>query len=75
MQIARWLIITGSVLLGLGFLLWIVAKCGIGDWLGKLPGDIQIRGKNVSFYFPIATSLLLSLILSLLSYLWGKWRM
>jgi hypothetical protein len=34
-------------------------------WLGRLPGDIYIQKKNLSFYFPIATSLLISLVLSL----------
>jgi len=34
-------------------------------WLGRLPGDIRIEGKNGSFYFPLATCLLLSLLLSL----------
>jgi hypothetical protein len=42
--------------------------------LGRLPGDIVYRGKHTSFYFPLATCLLLSAILSLVLYAIGKWR-
>jgi Protein of unknown function (DUF2905) len=72
----------GKVLIGIG--LGIVALgavlIAIGrvpglenslSWLGKLPGDISIKRENVSFYFPIATSILLSVVLSLLSYILG----
>jgi len=40
--------------------------------LGRLPGDIRIEGKNGSFYFPVATCLLLSVLLSALMWLFGK---
>jgi hypothetical protein len=40
--------------------------------LGRLPGDIVLRGKNSTFYFPLATSLLLSALLSLLMWLFGR---
>lgn len=70
----------GKVLIGLGIgiatlgLLLIVADRipGLGNifsWLGKLPGDISIKRDNFSFYFPIATSIVLSVLLSLLFYL------
>lgn len=42
--------------------------------LGRLPGDIVYRGKNTTFYFPLATSLLLSVLLSLVLYALGRWR-
>ena len=42
--------------------------------MGRLPGDIFYRGKNTTFYFPLATSILISVVLSLLLYLFGKWR-
>ena len=72
----------GKVLIGIGFgiialgvLLVIVDRIpGFGSafsWLGKLPGDISIKRDNFSFYFPIATSILLSILLSLLFYLVG----
>ena len=41
-------------------------------FFGNLPGDIKVKGENFSFYFPITTSLLLSLILSLLFYFLNK---
>lgn len=41
-------------------------------FLGKLPGDISIKGKNYSVYIPIATSLLISLLISLILYLYNK---
>jgi hypothetical protein len=42
--------------------------------IGRLPGDIVYRGKNTVFYFPLATSILLSIILSLLFWLFGRGR-
>ena len=70
----------GKVFIGVGLcvvlvgLLLLIADRvpGIGNllgWLGKLPGDIYIRRDNFSFSFPLATSLLLSVILSLVFYL------
>ena len=42
--------------------------------LGRLPGDIVYRGKNSTFYFPLATSLLVSVVLSVVLYLIGRFR-
>lgn len=72
----------GKILIGIGFgivvlgvLFVIVDRIpGVGNlfsWLGKLPGDISIKRENFSFYFPIATSIVLSILLSLLFYLVG----
>lgn len=72
----------GKILIGIGFgivALGVVLVAldripGFGNslsWLGKLPGDISIKRENVSFYFPIATSILLSVLLSLLFYIVG----
>ncbi|HSF67337.1 MAG TPA: DUF2905 domain-containing protein [Nitrospiraceae bacterium] len=56
-----------------GLLLLIADRVpGIGNllgWFGKLPGDISIRRDNYSFFFPLATSLLLSVVVSLILYL------
>ncbi|MFA5114587.1 MAG: DUF2905 domain-containing protein [Candidatus Omnitrophota bacterium] len=41
-------------------------------FLGKLPGDVYIHRKNFTFYFPIATSILISIVLSLIFWLWSK---
>lgn len=42
--------------------------------LGRLPGDIIYRGKNTTFYFPLATSILVSVVLSVVLYLVGRFR-
>lgn len=72
----------GKILIGVGFgivalgilLIALDRIPGFGNslsWLGKLPGDISIKRENVSFYFPIATSIVLSVLLSLLFYILG----
>ncbi len=56
----------------LGVLLMLVGKTHLS--LGRLPGDLFYRGKNTTFYFPLATSILLSVVLSLVLYLVGRFR-
>lgn len=68
-EIARAMIMIGLVLLVLGGVLLGVSRI---PGLGRLPGDILIRRENMTFYFPVATSLFLSLILSLLFYLFNR---
>ncbi len=68
-SIGRILIVTGLVLAALGVLFLVGAKIG---WLGRLPGDLTFRRGNVTFYFPLATSVLVSAILSLLFWLFRK---
>ncbi|WP_456390229.1 DUF2905 domain-containing protein [Hydrogenimonas sp.] len=62
-DIGRLLIMTGVVLVIFGLFVSVV---------GKLPGDIVIKKDNFTFYFPIATLILLSIILSFLFYLFSK---
>ena len=69
-DMGRTLIIVGLVIVALGILVTFGDKLPIK--LGRLPGDIRIEGKNGSFYFPVATCLLLSLVLSALMWLFGK---
>ena len=66
---ARTLIFFGIVLVGLGLLVAVFDKI---PGLGRLPGDIYIRKGNFTFYFPLATCLILSLILTLVFTLFGK---
>lgn len=63
----------GIVVLGLLLLAGdrIPGVSSLFSWLGKLPGDVSYRRDNVNIYFPIATSLLLSILLSLLFYVLG----
>jgi hypothetical protein len=61
----RTLIILGLILLAAGLLWPVIGKLG----LGRLPGDINVEGSNYSFYFPLMTSLLLSIVLSVILWL------
>ncbi|KAF0122736.1 DUF2905 domain-containing protein [Methylocystis sp.] len=65
---AKFLIIAGLVMVGLG-LLWMV---GERFGLGRLPGDIVVERGNFKFYFPLATSLVLSVVISLLLWLFSR---
>lgn len=59
----KMLILLGVVLLGVGMLLTFFDKI---PFLGKLPGDIHIKRENFQFYFPITTSVIISVLLSLI---------
>ncbi len=67
--IGKILMILGGVLFLIGLVITFSGKI---PFLGKLPGDILIQKKNTTFYFPLATSILLSLLLSLILYLLRK---
>ncbi len=67
-HIGKLLIVLGIIIAAAGALLLLFGNSGI-PFLGKLPGDILIRRKNFTFYFPIATSILLSIIMSIIFYL------
>lgn len=69
-RMGRTLIFAGLALVALGLLVSLGEKLPIR--FGRLPGDIVIRGKNGAFYFPIVTSLLLSALLSLAMWLFGR---
>ena len=70
----------GKILLGFGGLLVILGALllvagnlsGKVSWLGRLPGDIYIRRDGWTFYFPLATSLLISLVLTFVFWLFGR---
>lgn len=68
-ELGKWLFVTGLVIAGLGLLLW----SGVGKgWLGRLPGDIHIEREHFSFHFPIVTCLLLSVLLTVLLWLFRR---
>jgi hypothetical protein len=71
-EFGRLLIFGGVVLVVLGALFLVLGRTNLP--IGQLPGDILYRGKNTVFYFPIVTSILLSVLLSLIFYLIGKFR-
>lgn len=69
--LGRFFIILGLILVGVGLLLSIAPKI---PWLGRLPGDIFIQRERMTFYFPLTTSILLSLLLTLIMWLSGRNR-
>jgi hypothetical protein len=66
--VARWLIIAGVVLIVLGLAWPLLSKLG----LGRLPGDIRIERDGFTFYFPITTGLIVSVLLSLILWFFRK---
>lgn len=67
--IGKLLIVFGSVLVGAGLLLLLSDKI---PWLGRLPGDITVRRDNFTFFFPVVTCIVISVILSLILWLFRK---
>jgi hypothetical protein len=65
---AKWLITIGVVLVALGLLWPLLAKLG----LGSLPGDIKWERKGFTFYFPITTSILVSLVVTLILWIFRR---
>lgn len=68
-HLGRLLIIFGGVIVVAGVLMMLAGKL---PWVGRLPGDIVLHRKNFTFYFPLATSILISLLLTLLFWILGK---
>lgn len=68
-SLGKVLIIIGLVISGIGIVLLLSPKV---PWIGKLPGDILIKKDNFRFYFPLTTCIIISLILTLLFYLFRK---
>ena len=67
--ISRMLIIGGFILILLGVIFHFASRA---PWLGRLPGDIYIKKDNLSFYFPLTTSIIIGIIVSFVLYLLGK---
>jgi len=68
----RLLVVLGIALIVIGGVVMLLGRTGLP--LGRLPGDIFYRGKNTTFYFPLATSIVLSVLLSLLLFLISRFR-
>jgi hypothetical protein len=71
-DLGRMLALVGGLLLALGLVLILAGKINLP--IGRLPGDIVVRGKNSTFYFPLMTSVVLSVLLSLVLYVVGRLR-
>jgi len=70
-ELARILILLGVVLIAAGLVMLGIQKL---PFSGKLPGDILIKRENFTFYFPLATSILISILVSLILYLISRFR-
>jgi hypothetical protein len=68
-DLGRLLIVIGEILVLVGAVFLLAPKI---PWLGKLPGDISFRQGNFSFYFPLGTCILISIVLTLIMYLFRR---
>ena len=68
-DLGKVLIVLGLLLVGIGLLMTFGVKFG---FLGRLPGDIRIERENFTFFFPLGTCLLISLLLSMLFWLFRR---
>ncbi len=66
LNLGKAIIVVGAILVAVGLLLVLLGRTGLP--IGRLPGDIMYRRRNFAFYFPLTTSILLSIVLSLVFY-------
>jgi hypothetical protein len=71
-ETCRLLVMLGVALVVLGGIVMLLGRTGLP--LGRLPGDFLYRGKNSAFYFPLASSILISVVLSVVLYMIGRLR-
>ena len=71
-DLGKLLILVGAVAIVAGGALMLLGRANIP--LGRLPGDMVYRGENSTFYFPLATSILVSVVLSVVLYVIGRFR-
>jgi Protein of unknown function (DUF2905) len=71
-DLGKLLVVIGAVAIVTGLAFMLLGRTNIP--LGRLPGDIVYRGKNSTFYFPLATSILVSVVLSVVMYLIRRLR-
>jgi hypothetical protein len=71
-DLGKLLVLVGAIAIVAGLALILLGRANVP--LGRLPGDIVYRGKNSTFYFPLATSIVVSVVLSVVMYLIGRLR-
>jgi Protein of unknown function (DUF2905) len=71
-DLGKVLILAGALAIVAGLAFVLLGRAHLP--LGRLPGDLVYRGKNTTFYFPLATSILVSVVLSVVLYLVGRFR-
>jgi hypothetical protein len=69
-EVGRFVVIIGLLLVVAGVILWRFPS--LLSWMGKLPGDISVQKGNFSFYFPVVTCIVVSLVVTLLSWLFRR---
>lgn len=69
-DLGRMLLLLGGIVVAIGALLLVAGRFHLP--MGRLPGDIVYRGKNTTFYFPLATSIVLSIVISLILWLLNR---
>ncbi len=68
-DLGRYMFIVGLVIAAIGLVLW----SGVGrGWFAQLPGDINVKGGSYNFHFPIVTCIFISVVLTLLSWMFRK---
>jgi hypothetical protein len=70
LNLGKAIIVLGAILIAVGLLIVLLGRTGLP--IGRLPGDIMYRRRNFAFYFPLTTSILLSIVLSLVFYLLSR---
>lgn len=71
-DLGKVLVLVGGIIVIAGLVVILLGRANVP--IGRLPGDIVYRGKNTTFYFPLATSIVVSVVLSVLVYLIGRIR-
>ena len=71
-DLGKLLVLLGGIVVIVGLALILLGRTNLP--IGRLPGDIVYRGKNTTFYFPLATSIVVSVVLSVLLYVIGRLR-
>jgi len=71
-EMGRMLVMLGVALVVIGGIVMLLGRTGLP--LGRLPGDLLYRGKNTTFYFPLASSILISVVLSIILFLIGRMK-
>ena len=71
-ELGKLMIVLGATLVVVGIVVMLLGRTNFP--LGRLPGDMVYRGKHTTVYFPLATSILVSVVLTVLLYLVGRWK-
>ena len=71
-DLGKVLVVVGGLLVGVGLVVMLLGKSHLP--LGRLPGDVVYRGKNTVFYFPLATSIVVSVVLTIVLTLISRFR-